>query len=229
MPSTPKVRGDGVAAALDGQLDDVLGVEVGGVLGEAGAGGVLDALVDRQDRQVAGAGQAAVAEQPLEVAEHAGVAVAGGEDAVDEIGAGQVQRLLGDRLADVREQAVGLGAEKLADGGRHGRRLSDARPAVAVPRRGRTPPSGPRSGMDAIETVLEPSRPGFRPRNEQTQAVARSVRSNHARERIEPTRVARYRRPRGNNRIEPHHKAGPPIRNPLGSRVRMPVPGSGTL
>ena len=118
--------GDGVAAALDGQLDDVLGVEVGGVLGEAGAGGVLDALVDGEDRQVAGAGQAAGAEEALEVDEDPGVAVAGGEDAVDEIGAGEVERLLGDGLADVLQQAVGLGAKKLANGGRHGWRLSDS-------------------------------------------------------------------------------------------------------
>ena len=54
-----------------------------------------------QDREIAGAGQPAVAEQPLEVAEHPGVAVAGDEDAVDEVGAGQVQRLFGDRLAHV--------------------------------------------------------------------------------------------------------------------------------
>ena len=47
--------GDGVAAALDGQLDDVLRIEVVGVGRERGAGRVLDALVDRQDRQVAGA------------------------------------------------------------------------------------------------------------------------------------------------------------------------------
>ena len=43
-----------------GQLDDVLGVEVERVLGERGARGVLDALVDGQDRDIAGSGQAAV-------------------------------------------------------------------------------------------------------------------------------------------------------------------------
>jgi hypothetical protein len=43
--------GHGVAAAFDGQLHDVLGVEVSGFGGEAGAGRVFDALVDRQDRR----------------------------------------------------------------------------------------------------------------------------------------------------------------------------------
>ena len=78
---------DRVAAAFDGELDDVLRVEVIRVLGEAGAAGVLDALVDRQDRQIAGAAEAAVAEHALEVAEHAVVAVRNGEDAVDEVAA----------------------------------------------------------------------------------------------------------------------------------------------
>ena len=96
----------------------------------------------RIDR-IAGAGQPAGAEQALEVGEHPGVAVAGGEDAVDEIGAGQVQRLLGDGLADVFQQAVGLGAEELANGGRHEWRLSVVRPTAAVPRGGRTLAGGP--------------------------------------------------------------------------------------
>ena len=167
--------GDGVAAALDRQLDDVLGVEVGGVLGEAGAGGVLDALVDRQDRQVAGAGQPAGAEQPLEVAEHPGVAVAGGEDAVDEVGAGQVQRLLGDGLAHVLEQAVGLGAEKFANGGRHDWRLSDSAAGRGGPSRGADAAGGVRvlGGCDRDGPV--PSRPGSRPRDERTRAQSRGT------------------------------------------------------
>ncbi len=44
-----KRRSHGVAAALDGQFDDVSTIKVIGILGEACAAGVLDALVDRQD------------------------------------------------------------------------------------------------------------------------------------------------------------------------------------
>src|SRR5258708_5147505 len=62
---------DGVAAALDGQLDDVPAVEVVGILGEACAAGVFDALVDGQDREIARAAEAAVPEQALQICEHA--------------------------------------------------------------------------------------------------------------------------------------------------------------
>ena len=63
-------RGDGVAAALDRELDDVLGIEVVGVLGERRARGVLDALVDGQDRDIARAAEPAVGEDALERAQH---------------------------------------------------------------------------------------------------------------------------------------------------------------
>ena len=52
-------RRHGVAAAFDRQLHDVLGIEVHRVRRERRAGGVLDALIDRQDRHVAGARRAA--------------------------------------------------------------------------------------------------------------------------------------------------------------------------
>ena len=97
-------RGHRVAAALDRQPDDVLGVEIGRVLGERAAGGVLDALVDGQDREVARAAQAPVTVDPLEVGHHAGIAVAGKEDPIDEIRSGQVQDRGGDGLAAVLEQ-----------------------------------------------------------------------------------------------------------------------------
>ena len=73
MPSTPKVRGDRVAATFDGQLDDVLRIEVLGVGRERRRRRVLDALVDGQDRHVTRVGEAAGAEQALEVAQHLGV------------------------------------------------------------------------------------------------------------------------------------------------------------
>ena len=110
-------RGDGVAAALDRELDDVLGVEVARVRREARARRVLDALVDRQDRHVAGAGQAAVVDEPLQVAQHrAACGRVSTHDAVDEVRARQVQR----RAASIVSQrwfssVVGVVAEQLLE------------------------------------------------------------------------------------------------------------------
>ena len=58
-------RGHRVAAALDRELDDIFRIEVHRVLGEAGAAGMLDALVDRRDAQKAGARQPTATEQAL--------------------------------------------------------------------------------------------------------------------------------------------------------------------
>src|SRR5690606_5752051 len=60
--------GDGVATAFDRQLHDVLRIEVQRVLREGRAGGVLDALVHGQDRQVSRLRQTAVVEQRLQAA-----------------------------------------------------------------------------------------------------------------------------------------------------------------
>src|SRR5229473_8300132 len=51
----------GVAAAFDGQLDDIAAVKIIGILREAGAAGVLDALVHGQDGEIASSAEAAVA------------------------------------------------------------------------------------------------------------------------------------------------------------------------
>jgi hypothetical protein len=102
--------GNRVAATFEGEFDDALRVEIRGVLGEACTAGVLDALIYRKDGEVAGSAQAAGIEHPLKVAENAGIAITGGKNAVDKIGAGQVQRFLGNGLAYVLEQTVGLGS-----------------------------------------------------------------------------------------------------------------------
>ena len=73
---------------------------------------MLDALVHGQDRQVARARQAAVAEQGLQVAQDGHGPVGGGEHAVHEIGPGQVQLVLGDALAGVFEQRARVRAEQ---------------------------------------------------------------------------------------------------------------------
>jgi len=74
---------------------------------------VLDALVDGQDRQVAGAGQAAVLEERLEAPEHPSRPVAVLPDAVDEVGPGQVELRLGHCLALVLEEPPGILAQNL--------------------------------------------------------------------------------------------------------------------
>ena len=112
--------GDGVATALDGQLHDVLGIEVNRVLGKAGSRAVLDALIDGEDREVAGVGKAAGAVHALQVGQNARIAVASEMDAVDEIGAGKVQEVLGDGLAGVVEEGVGVGSEEVLDVVDHG-------------------------------------------------------------------------------------------------------------
>ena len=73
---------------------------------------MLDALVDGQDRHVAGAAEPAVAEQLLQVAQHLHRAVAARPHPVDEVGAGQVQVVLGDALRDVVQERVGVVAEQ---------------------------------------------------------------------------------------------------------------------
>ena len=108
-------RGHGVAAALDRELDDALGIEVVGVLRERRAGGVLDALVDGQDRDVARAVEATVREQALQRAQDRRRAVAVLDDAVDEVGAGQVEAVPRDRGALVTEEVLRLLAEDRFD------------------------------------------------------------------------------------------------------------------
>ena len=104
-----------VAPALDGQLDDVLRVEVARVRREGRRGGVLDALVDREDRHVAGATQAPVVVERLEAAQHLRRAVAVHQHALDVVGARQREVVGGDALRHVGEQRVGLFAEEGLD------------------------------------------------------------------------------------------------------------------
>ncbi len=96
--------GDSVATGVNGQLDDVLGVEIDRVGREACRRRVLDALVDGQDRDIAGAAQAARVEEHTEVAQHGHGPVRKGKDPVDEVRAGQDEVFPGDALALVGEQ-----------------------------------------------------------------------------------------------------------------------------
>ena len=71
---------------------------------------MLHPLVHRQDGEVAGAGQAAVAEQGGQGTQDPRGPVAHHPDPVDEIRPRQVQALLGEARAFVSQQVVGLGA-----------------------------------------------------------------------------------------------------------------------
>ena len=109
-------RGDRVAPALDGELDELAGVEVLGIGSERRAGRVLDALVDREDRHVAGAAEPAVLDRSRRGCAGRGWTVGARPDAIDEIRSGQVQHRLGHRLAFMLEQGRGVVAEQLLDG-----------------------------------------------------------------------------------------------------------------
>ena len=107
--------GDGVAPALDRQLHDLLRVEVVGVGRERRRGGVLDPLVHRQDREVAGPGEPPVRVQALEIAQHPRMPVRRTEHGIDVVRARGPDARGRDAVADVGEQIVGLGAEEFAD------------------------------------------------------------------------------------------------------------------
>src|SRR5581483_2508908 len=102
---------DGVAAAFDGEADDVFGVKVIGILGEAGAAGMFDALVNGEDGEIASAGEASVIVKTREIGEDAVVAVGVGKDAVYEIRTGEMQTGFGNLGIGKAEQGFGFGAQ----------------------------------------------------------------------------------------------------------------------
>ncbi len=73
---------------------------------------MLDALVDRQDRQIAGAGQAPVVVHRGQVAEHLRGPIGLHEHSVDEIRAGQLEAFGGDARGVVGEQVLGVVAQQ---------------------------------------------------------------------------------------------------------------------
>jgi hypothetical protein len=83
---------------------------------------VLDALVDRQDRQVAGTGETTMVVDRFQAAKHSDGTVAQRPDATHEIGSGQVQVLARDRLGTMLEQVLGVVAEDLLEAAQRGLR-----------------------------------------------------------------------------------------------------------
>ena len=98
MPRDAEGGGHSIATACDGEFDDVLRIEVIRVRGKAGAGGMFDALVHRQDGEVARAAEAPGIKQLLQTAQDLGIAIRGNEDAIHKVRAGQVQALLGGMM-----------------------------------------------------------------------------------------------------------------------------------
>ena len=101
-------RSYGVAAPFDCQFDDVFRVEIDRVRSERRAGRVFDVLIDRQDRHVARAGQPAVAEQRLQAAQRADVAVGRNPCPVDRVRRRDVDQRLVDRPANVIQVILGF-------------------------------------------------------------------------------------------------------------------------
>jgi len=83
-------RGDRVAFAFDGELDDVFRVEIVRILGEAGSRRVLDALINGKNRDIAGMSEAPVAKDALKIGKYPNISVRCGVDAVDKIGTGKM-------------------------------------------------------------------------------------------------------------------------------------------
>jgi hypothetical protein len=81
------------------------------VLREARAGRVLDALVDRKNRQVTCACQPSRVVQPIEMIEDALIAVAWGENPIHPVRTRQMQKLGRNGLAGVLEKVLGSIAE----------------------------------------------------------------------------------------------------------------------
>ena len=90
--------GDGVAPAFDRQLHEVLGIEVHRVRRERRAAGMLDALIDRQNRHVPGSGQPAMIEERLKAAQHPRRAIGSAVDPLDVVGPGRCSSLWGSVL-----------------------------------------------------------------------------------------------------------------------------------
>jgi len=77
---------------------------------------VLNALIDGQDGEVAGAAEAAVVEDLLHRPQNPWTTIRVLPDAVDEVGAGKVKLVLRNRVAFVIEQVLGLVTEMLGNG-----------------------------------------------------------------------------------------------------------------
>ena len=96
---------NGIAAAFNGKLHDVLRIEVDRVRREGCTGRMFDTLVHRQNGNVTGVFQTTVSIQDLQTADDLVAAVGRGEDAIQEIGSRKMKVFFGNGLGLVVQQA----------------------------------------------------------------------------------------------------------------------------
>ena len=164
-----KRGGHRVTATLDGQFDDSLRIKVPGIRRKGRGGRMFDPLVDGQDRDVAGAGQASVVEEGLEVTQNLGRAIRGSEGVGYELRAGCGEHRHRDAGRLVFQEVLGLVAEQGLDIHRVCS-SSDSRTGrsyAAHPRRAPRQPSGPFQ----VGRILR----ARRPTTSQSRARSRSV------------------------------------------------------
>src|SRR5215510_729449 len=76
---------------------------------------MLNALIDGENRQVSGTGQAPVVKHRSQIAKHLRTAICRNHNPVDKIGAWQVQHFFGNRSALMGKQGLGFVAEDSLD------------------------------------------------------------------------------------------------------------------
>ncbi len=104
-PSAPSVETTALQPPSMASFTMFSGSKYAGIRRERRAGRMLDALVHGQDRDVAGATQAARVVHGLEAGQHARRPIRERHDPIVEVRPRQMQGLLRDRLAHVLEQA----------------------------------------------------------------------------------------------------------------------------
>src|SRR5690606_30796895 len=97
-------RSHGIATAFNSQLHNVLRVEIDWVWRERSTSSVLNTLVNRQDRNVTGTGQATMVVDGRKVAQYLGAAVAIFPYTVNKIRTRQVQQIFANGFAFVLQK-----------------------------------------------------------------------------------------------------------------------------
>ena len=112
-PSTPSVEATALHPPSIASFTRFSGSKYIGLGANDAPAGMLDPLIDRQNRHVTGLGQPAVIDERLKAAEHARGPIRCAVDALDVVGPGQVEALLGDGLALMIEERGGFVSEDL--------------------------------------------------------------------------------------------------------------------